>query len=116
MAVACASRIAPVSLARAQRSALALLLLLLSQAKPLSLNNALVLGLDLFPVARQLVAFLWLWPEIVNGESVVEVRSEVVHDTNREHDIHAKLSTQTFGQLGEMGKSCHTSIGDGTIP
>jgi len=32
-----------------------------------------------------------LRPEIWNGERLVEVCAEVVHDADREHDVHAEL-------------------------
>lgn len=57
----------------------------------LSRHYPLVLCLELLPVMRHRVAFLRLGPEVRDREAVVEVRAEVVHEANREHDIHAKL-------------------------
>jgi len=34
---------------------------------------------------------MWLWPEVGNVETIVEVRTIVVHPGDREHHIHAKL-------------------------
>lgn len=57
----------------------------------LSCYNALVLGLDLVSVLGDFVALLRLGPEARNGEAVVEVGSEIKHDSNRKHDVRAEL-------------------------
>lgn len=76
---------------RLRRCQAALLLHLDRLPHLLPRHDAVVLGPDLFAVTRDLVALLWLGPEALDGEAVVEVRSEVVHDANGEHDIHAEL-------------------------
>lgn len=82
-----------------------LVLELLRPALLLSRHDALVLDLDLFPVARHLVALLGPGPEVAHGEAVVEVGPEVVHDANREHDIHAELgpSARSSGSSRQGG-------------
>ena len=57
----------------------------------LSGNNAVVFCFNLFAVMGNLVALLGLRPEARNGETVVEVRAEIIHDADWEHDIHAEL-------------------------
>ena len=73
-------------------------------------HDAVVLGPDLIAVVRDLVALLRPRPEPLDGEAVVEVRSEIVHDANGEHDICAELddggthvSTSTGGVAGGDG-------------
>lgn len=69
--------------------------------EPLSADHLLVLGHHFVAVARYLVALFGARPKAVDGKSVVEVRSEVEHDANWEHDIHAKLHWSA--QLPEEG-------------
>lgn len=73
-------------------------LLLQFPSKPqlLSGHDALVLGLDLVAITRELVALLGLGPETLNGEAVVEVCAEVVHDSDGEHDIRAELMRKSL--------------------
>ncbi len=47
--------------------------------------------MDLVPLEGHLVGVLGLGPEVGNGESLVKVCAEVVHDADREHDVHAEL-------------------------
>lgn len=42
---------------------------------------------------RDLMPLLLRRPEVWDMESLVEIRSEVVHDADGEHDVHAKLCT-----------------------
>lgn len=83
---------------------LRLLLELLRLALLLSRDDALVLGLDLLPVAGHLVALLGPGPEVAHGEAVVEVGPKEVHDANREHDIRA--------ELGRSARPCPVSGGE----
>lgn len=80
-------------------SLLPLLLLQQSLSELLPRHDPLVLGLDLLPILRQLVAFLGLRPKIVDSKSIVQVRSEVVHDADGEQQIGAELI------LGKKGKA-----------
>jgi hypothetical protein len=57
----------------------------------LARDNAFVLGLDLVSVLGDFVALLGPGPESRDGEAVIEVGSEVEHDSNRKHEIRAKL-------------------------
>ena len=76
---------------RLRRRTLSLLLQLLRLSQLLPCHNLLILGDDLLSISRHLVALLWLRPESRDGETVVEVCSEIVHDANGKHDIHAEL-------------------------
>lgn len=87
------------------RCSLALLLELLGLPQLLPRDNALVLGLDLVSILGNLVALFRLGPEAGDGEAVVEVRSEIIHDANREHDICAELMRRVVVNIcsGEAG-------------
>ncbi len=79
----------------------ALLLLDACLLETLSGEHTVVFDLELFAVARQLVALLGPRPKVGNGEAVVEVRAKVVHDANGKHDIHAELIVSSKSALGE---------------
>lgn len=53
--------------------------------------KAFEFGVNLVPLGGQLVGMLRFGPKVRDGKAVIEVGAEVVHDANREHDIHAKL-------------------------
>ncbi|KAI1189808.1 hypothetical protein F5B17DRAFT_156993 [Nemania serpens] len=53
--------------------------------------QALQLGVDLVLVKRHAVGLLGLGPEVGHREPLVQVGSEVEHDADREHDVHAEL-------------------------
>ena len=53
--------------------------------------HPLELRVDLVAFERKLIRVLGCRPEVIDGKARVEVGAEVVHDPNREHDVHAKL-------------------------
>ncbi|KAL6153688.1 hypothetical protein ACJQWK_01858 [Exserohilum turcicum] len=66
---------------------------------------------NLFAVIRNLVRLAGLGPEIRDGEFAVEVRAEVVHDADREEDIHPKLQHDIVSDIllamaGGKHRSC----------
>ena len=81
----------------------ALLLLEASLLETLSGKHAVVLNLELFAVARQLVALFGSRPKVGDGEAVVEIRAKVVHYANRKHDIHAELVVLSRSVLMSQG-------------
>ena len=48
-------------------------------------------GLNLVLLKGNVVGLVLLGPEIGDGEALLEVCAEIVHPTDREHDVHAKL-------------------------
>lgn len=78
-------------IARGLRCSLTLLFELFGLSQLLSRDNALVFGLDLVSIFGDFVALLRLGPESRHGEAIVEVGSEVEHDSNRKHDVRAEL-------------------------
>ena len=47
--------------------------------------------MDLVAIKWHTVRILGFGPEIMHGESTIEVGSKVVHDSDRKHDVHAEL-------------------------
>ncbi|KAK0101046.1 hypothetical protein ONS96_006276 [Cadophora gregata f. sp. sojae] len=55
------------------------------------LPQPLQLAMNLLLVKRDPIRLLRLWPEIWDRKTLVEVGTVVVHYSNWEHDVHAKL-------------------------
>lgn len=63
--------------------------------------QALQLGVDLVSLRRHAVGLFGLGPEAGHGEPLVQVGSEVEHDADREHEVHAELfSSPAAGRAG----------------
>ena len=53
--------------------------------------QSLQLLLDILPIIRDLMRHLRLWPEIRDREATIEVRAEVVHESDGKHDVETEL-------------------------
>lgn len=53
--------------------------------------QSLQFSVDLVSVHGYLVRLLGLGPKFGDGKALVEVRAEIIHDADREHDVHAEL-------------------------
>ena len=85
------SRVVAVALVALQQGALALLILKLGLPEPLPRYDTLILGLHLVSVAGESVTLLGFRVEIRHGEAAIEVRAEMVHDADGEHDVQTEL-------------------------
>lgn len=57
----------------------------------LSCNNSVVLGPNFIAVLGNSVRLLGRWPEARDGEALLDIRSEIVHDPNGEREVCAEL-------------------------
>jgi len=81
-----------------------------------SLPQPCQLCVYLIPLERNLMRLALLGPEVRDGEPRVHVRAEIVHDANREHNVHSKpedLQVAAFDQMGEVTHVTH--VGDDTF-
>jgi len=69
------------------------LLFCFPQSPPLLLHplDSFQFFLYLLPLKWDLVRVFLLGPKVGDGEAIFEIRAEIVHPADREHDVHTKL-------------------------